>query len=136
MTIPVTGITAAICALLLIFLLFKVVGERIRTDTMFGSSDDDKIKMVRGTHANLAENAPIALIMLAILELSNAYHWALTALAGLFLIARFLHAYGMFQHLAGKTPKFRQIGVMGTVISMGLMALWIIYLFVTVNLFN
>ena len=131
MTLPVTGLTAAICALLLIFLMFKVIAQRLRTQTDFGSSDDAKMKMVRGCHSNLAENAPVALVMLAILELANAYHWGLTALAGLFLVARVVHVYGMYQHFEGKTLRFRQMGVMGTVLSMAGMAIWILYLFVT-----
>ena len=60
MTLPVTALAAAICALLLIFMKFQVIGQRIRTETMFGAGEDAKMKMVRGTHANLAENAPIA----------------------------------------------------------------------------
>lgn len=131
MTLPVTGLAAAICALMLIFLMIKVVGQRLRTETDFGSSDDTKMKMVRGCHSNLAENAPIALIMLAILELANVNHWGLTALAGLFLVARVIHVFGMYQHYEGKTLRFRQIGVMGTVLSIAGMAVWILYLFVT-----
>lgn len=98
MTLPVTALAAAICALLLIFMKFKVIGQRIRTETMFGAGEDAKLKMVRGTHGNLAENAPIALILMALLEMTSAYHWALTGLAALFLIARVLHIYGMYQH--------------------------------------
>lgn len=131
MTIPVTGLTAAICALLLIFLMFKVVGQRVRTQTDFGASEDPKMKMVRGCHSNLAENAPIALIMLAILELANAWHWGLVALAGLFLVARILHVYGMYQHYEGKTLRIRQLGVVGTVFSLTGMAVWILFLFAT-----
>ena len=134
MTLPVTALTAAICALLLIFLMFKVIGQRLRTETNFGAGDDEMMKMVRGCHSNLAENAPIAILLLALLEMANAHHWTLTGLAGLFLLARFLHVFGMHQHQAGKTLRFRQIGVVGTAISIAAMALWILYLFVTVNL--
>ncbi len=136
MTLPVTGLTAAICALLLIYTLFQVISERLRTETSFGAGEDEKMKMARGTHANLAENAPIAIIMLAVLELSSAHHMALTGLAALFLLSRVVHVFGMKQHQQGKTPKFRQIGVLGSVLSIVALALWIIYLFVTVNLPN
>ncbi len=134
MTLPVTALTAAICALLLVFLAFQVVKNRIRTKTNFGAGDDDQIKMARGSHANLAEHAPLAIIMIALLELANAHHWWLTGFAGLFLVSRVLHIIGMNQHAAGKNPALRQAGVMGTWISMAVMALWIVYLFVTVNL--
>ena len=134
MTLPVTALAAAICALLLIFMKFQVIGQRIRTETMFGAGEDAKMKMVRGTHANLAENAPIALILRALLEMTSAHHWTLTALAALFLVARVVHIYGMYQHHGSGSVRFRQAGVMGTTISIVAMALWVVYLFVTVNL--
>ena len=133
MTLPVTALAAAICALLLIFMKFQVIGQRIRTETMFGAGEDAKMKMVRGTHANLAENAPIALILMALLEMTSAHHWTLTALAALFLVARVVHIYGMYQHHGSGSVRFRQAGVMGTTISIVAMALWVVYLFVTVN---
>ena len=134
MTLPVTALAAAICALLLIFMKFKVIGQRIRTETMFGAGEDAKMKMVRGTHANLAENAPIALILMALLEMTSAHHWTLTGLAALFLIARVVHIYGMYQHHDTGNVRFRQAGVIGSTLSIVAMALWVIYLFGEVNL--
>ncbi len=136
MTLPVTALTAAICALLIIFLMFKVIGQRVRTETSFGAGDDPKMDLVRGCHSNLIENAPIAILLLALLEMADAHHWTLTGLAALFLIARVVHIYGMYQHFADKTLRLRQLGVIGSTLSILAMALWVIYLFVTVNLFN
>ena len=134
MTLPVTALAAAICGLMLIFMMFKVIGQRVRTETMFGASEDEKMKMVRGAHANLAENAPIALILMALLEMAQAHHWTLTGLAALFLLARVLHIYGMYQHEGSGNLRFRQIGVMGSTLSIIAMALWILYLVTTRNL--
>lgn len=134
MTLPVTALAAAICALMMIFLMFKVIGQRVATETSFGAGTDEKLQMVRGCHSNLMENAPIALILLALLEMTGAHHWTLTGLAALFLIARVLHIYGMYQHHGTGNVRFRQAGVIGTALSIVAMALWIIYLFVTVNL--
>jgi len=134
MTLPVTALAAAICALLLIFMKFKVIGQRVRTETMFGASEDAKMKMVRGAHANLAENAPIALILMALLEMTSAHHWTLTGLAALFLTARVVHIYGMYRHHGTGSVRFRQAGVIGTTLAIVAMALWVIYLFVMVNL--
>ncbi|WP_108811213.1 MAPEG family protein [Sphingorhabdus sp. Alg231-15] len=136
MTLPVTALTAAICALLMIFLIFKVIGQRLRTETSFGTGSDPKMDMVRGCHSNLVENAPIAILLLALLEMTNAHHWTLTGLAALFLIGRMIHIYGMYQHFADKTVRFRQLGVTCSTLSILAMALWVIYLFVTVNLLN
>lgn len=134
MTVPVTAMTAAILALLLIYLAVQVVKQRLRTQTAFGVIDDERFKMARGAHANLSEHAPIALIMMGALELASANHLALMVIAVVFIAARFLHAFGMFRHLATENPKFRQAGVILTWLSSMAMALWIIYICVTVNL--
>lgn len=134
MTLPVTALAAALCALMLIFMKFRVVGQRLATETKFGAGEDAKMKMVRGAHANLAENAPIALILMALLEMANAHHWTLTGLAALFLTARVLHIYGMYQHHNTGSARFRQVGVIASALAIVAMALWVIYLFVMVNL--
>lgn len=133
MTLPVTALTAAICGLMLIFLMFRVIGQRIRTETFFGAGSDEKLDMVRGCHSNLAQNTPVAILLLALLELANADHKILTGLAALFLVSRVVHIFGMYQHQAGKTPRFRQVGVMGTALSISALALWTLWLFFTVN---
>ena len=51
MTLPVTALAAALCALMLIFMKFQVIGQRIRTQTLFGAGTDPKMDMVRGAHA-------------------------------------------------------------------------------------
>jgi len=90
--------------------------------------------MARGAHANLAEHAPLALIMLGALELAGANHMALMVVAVLFIAARLLHAFGIAHHLSKENPKFRQAGVVLTWLTISAMALWIIYICVTVNL--
>ncbi|MGB5485567.1 MAG: MAPEG family protein [Parasphingorhabdus sp.] len=136
MTLPVTALAAAICALMMIFLMFKVIGQRVATETSFGAGTDEKLQMVRGCHSNLVENAPMAILLLALLEMTSAHHWTLTGLAALFLIARVLHIYGMYQHHGTGNVRLRQVGVIGTALSITAMALWVIYLFVTVNLLD
>ena len=134
MTLPVTAMTAAILALLFIYLSYQVVKQRVRTETSFGTGNDEHMDMVRGCQSNLIEYTPITLIMLALLELSSANHLATMGLAVAFMIGRFLHVFGMHQHHAGKTVKFRQIAMVTTWTTMAILALWIIYLCVTVNL--
>ena len=107
MTLPVTAMTAAILALLFIYLSYQVVKQRVRTETSFGTGNDEHMDMVRGCQSNLIEYTPITLIMLALLELSSANHLATMGLAVAFMIGRFLHVFGMHQHHAGKTVKFR-----------------------------
>ena len=134
MTLTVTALSTVYCALLLIFLAMLTIKQRLRTEVSFGANDDPKLNATRGAHGNLAEHAPIALIMMALLEMANAHHWGLTAVAALFLIARTMHPYGMHLHQAKGILKIRQFSVMLTWLSMLIMAGWILYLFVTINL--
>ena len=86
MTLPVTALAAAICALLLIYTAYATVKIRFANKIGFGDGDNPDLLAARRTHANLAEHAPLFLIMLAVLELADAHHWGITAIAGLFLI--------------------------------------------------
>ena len=134
MTLPVTAMTAALLALLFLFLSYQVVKQRLQTKTLFGAGNDAHMDMVRGCQSNLIEYTPIALIMLALLELASANHTALMVLAVIFLLGRFLHPYGMHQHSAGKGVRLRQIAMMMTWGVIAILSLWIIYLCVTINL--
>ena len=134
MTLPVTGLATAICALMLIYTAYATVKVRLANKIGFGDGDNLDLLTARRIHANLAEHAPLFLIMLGVLELADAWHWGITAVAGIFLIGRAAHIYGMNKHYKGGSPIFRQIGVVATWITIVTLALWIIYLFVTVNL--
>jgi uncharacterized membrane protein YecN with MAPEG domain len=134
MTIPVTGLAAAICALLLIYCAYATVKVRLATQIGFGDGDNPDLLAARRTHANLSEHAPIFLIMLGVLELANANHIGLTIIAAIFLIGRVLHIVGMAQHHKGGSPRFRQMGVLATWLTTVALALWIVFLFVTMHL--
>ncbi|WP_417621085.1 MAPEG family protein [Parasphingorhabdus sp.] len=131
MTLPVTGLAAAICALLLIYCAYATVKVRIASQIGFGDGDNPDLLAARRTHANLSEHAPVFLIMLAVLELANAHHLGLTAIAAIFLIGRVAHIVGMNQHHKGGSPRLRQIGVIATWFTTIALALWILYLFAT-----
>ncbi|MEO9599545.1 MAPEG family protein [Parasphingorhabdus sp.] len=134
MTLPVTGLAAAICALLLIYCAYATVKVRIASQIGFGDGDNPDLLAARRTHANLSEHAPIFLIMLGLLEMANAHHPTITIIAAIFLVGRVLHVIGMKQHHKGGSPRFRQIGVLTTWLTTIALALWIVYLFVTLHL--
>ena len=88
MTLPVTGLAAAICALLLIYCAYATVRQRLASQIGFGDGDNPDLLTARRIHANLSEHAPIFLIMLGVLELANAHHFGLTTITALFLVGR------------------------------------------------
>lgn len=134
MTLPVTALTAAICALMLLITAIATVRQRFVSQAAFGDAGSPALIAAMRSHGNLAEHAPLFVIMIALLELANVHHWALTGLAVMFLSARAVHIVGLHgKHLPGKPPAARSIGVMGTWLAYVLAILWIFYLVITVN---
>lgn len=134
MTLPITALTAAICAIMLFVTAIATVRARFRTHAAFGDADDQGLISASRSHGNLAEHAPLFVILIGLLEMANASHWPLTALAALFLAARAAHIIGLHQpHSAGKPPALRAVGVVGTWIAyLGAIG-WTLFLVVTVN---
>lgn len=133
MTLPITALTAAICALMLLITAIDTVRHRIRARAAFGDSGDAKLISASRSHGNLAEHAPLAIIMIGLLEQSRANHWALTGLAVFFLTARALHIVGLYAPMSENPPLPRQLGVIGTWLSYAALIGWTLYVVVTVN---
>lgn len=133
MTLPITALTAAICAIMLLITAIDTVRHRISGKVAFGDGGNPRIVSASRSHGNLAEHAPLAIILIGCLELAQAHHLALTAIAVLFLFARAMHVVGLYAPMAGKPPLPRQIGVIGTWLAYLLLIGWTLYLVVTVN---
>lgn len=134
MSLPITAITAAICGLLLLFLAIDTVRQRIRARVNFGDGGDSRLTSAVRAHGNLAEHAPIVILLIAVLEFAHAHHLILTGLAGLFLIARVLHIWGLYTPSpTGKPPLGRQLGVIGTWVALGALSIWTLWTVFTLN---
>lgn len=134
MTLPVTALTAVICAIMLLATAVATVRARFRTQAAFGDADDQGLISSSRAHGNLAEHAPLFVILIGLLEMANASHWPLTGLAVIFLAARAAHIVGLHQlHGAGKPPKLRALGVIGTWLAYAAAIGWTLFLVVTVN---
>ena len=64
MTLPVTAFVGAVCALLLLFTAVLTVRQRLRLKAAFGDHGDAKLIAASRSHGNLAEHAPIVVILL------------------------------------------------------------------------
>ena len=125
MSLPITAITAAICALMLLITAIDTVRQRIRSQTAFGDAGDQKLISASRSHGNLAEHAPIVIIMIGLLE-PYVNHWGLTAVAALFLFARAMHVVGLYAPMSTKPPVPRQIGVIGTWTVLAVLIVWLL----------
>ena len=135
MTLPVTALTAAICAIMLLACAIATVVQRGRSGTILGLPDEktDLFRISRA-HGNLAEHAPLAILMIGLLEAANASHVGLTAVAVLFLAARASHIVGIANHRdLTKIQPLRAAGVVGTWIAYAVLIAWILVLVVTLN---
>lgn len=127
MPLPITAITTVILALLLLGLAIDTVRHRVRSRTAFGTGDDDRLTRASRAHANLAEHAPIALILMGLLEYSEADADALMGLALVFILSRILHVIGLYTVTDGRPPMTRTIGVLATWIVIAALAGWTLF---------
>jgi uncharacterized membrane protein YecN with MAPEG domain len=89
----VTPLYAGLLALWFLLLTLRVVQERHRTRISLGDGGDATLhRCIRG-HANFAEYVPLALLLLAILELSRFSIYVIHALGAVLLVSRLLHGY-------------------------------------------
>lgn len=134
MTLPVTAFVAAICAIMLLITAIDTVRQRLRLKTAFGDADDPKLISASRAHANLAEHAPIVILLIATLELSNAHQVALMAISVLFLVGRVAHIVGLYTPSEpGKAPLGRKIGVMATWFTLAMLSGWTLWMLATLN---
>ncbi len=91
----VTPLYAGLLGLLLIVLAFNVVRYRVGLKVNFGDGDNPALKRAIRAHANLTENAPLGLILLAAVEAQGFSEIAIHALGAVLVIGRVLHAYGL-----------------------------------------
>jgi uncharacterized protein len=134
MPVPVTAFVAAICALLLLITAIDTVRQRFRTQAAFGDASDQKLISASRSHGNLAEHAPIVILLLAFLELSHAWHMGLMAIGALFLFGRVMHIWGLYLPMSTKPPVPRSIGVMITWLTLATLSGWTLYMLAVGNL--
>jgi uncharacterized membrane protein YecN with MAPEG domain len=107
--VPVTALYASLLACLFVALSVRVIFMRGRARVPLGDGGDAELRRRMRVHANFAEYAPFALLLLALAESLQAPAWALH-LIGLSLFAgRCAHAYGVSR--AKENFRFRTAGM-------------------------
>ena len=138
MPLPVTAFVAAVCALLLLVTAIDTVRQRLRLKAAFGDHGDPKLISASRAHGNLAEYAPITIILLGLLgllETVRANHLALMIIGAIFLIGRVAHVIGLYTPSEpGKAPLGRQVGVVATFGTLAALSLWALWMLATLNL--
>ena len=121
--IPEISIIAAAVLITMQMTLMLAVGmHRASAKIGVGHGEDEQLHRKIRRHANLAENAALFLIALALAEISGASSFYLSILAGLFVIARMAHAVAFTSTSGSHTPQgsilfpaLRAMGAFGTI---------------------
>ncbi len=122
--LQVAGVYVAINLLMLIWLAFRVVTHRFRGKISMGDGGSEALAKAIRVHGNASENIPPMLVGLLAFAFLNGPIWALHALGITFTIGRILHAIGM----GGGPIIFRQLGMVLTWTTMGIVSLALLYL--------
>ena len=120
MLLPITALYAALLTLVALVLQQLIGRERLRTGVSLGDGGHPELLAAMRRQANFVEQVPLALILLAALELNGATAGWLHGLGAVLLIARIAHPIGIdaadFRHLP------RLIGAVATLVVMLLAA--------------
>ena len=92
--LSITALYASLLGLIFIFLSYRVVGIRKGESIGIGDGGNQALQLACRVHANFSEYVPVALILLAILEINAWSAIYVHILGATLLVARVLHAIG------------------------------------------
>lgn len=95
MPVPITAVYASALALFVAALALFVVRQRNKYAVGIGHGDVKEVERAVRVHANAVEYVPLAVVMLALLELDGAPGPWVHAFGATLLVARVLHAIGL-----------------------------------------
>ncbi len=121
----ITALVAALLGLLAALLTVQVIRNRVRFGVDAGDGGNAPLAQAIRAHANLAEHAPIVLLVLAMAEAAGTPRWQIAVLGGVFLIARLASAWALSRTLRQSPP--RQAGAGLTVLVSVAAALLVLY---------
>lgn len=101
MSVAISGLYISITAILVVILAMRVVKLRRKYKIGIGNSDNKELIIASRVHANLVENAPIAMILLLVAELNGLNSMVLYLLGIVWVIGRILHAIGLTKGRGG-----------------------------------
>ncbi|MER3547334.1 MAG: hypothetical protein C4338_06895 [Rhodanobacteraceae bacterium] len=121
----VTGLYAALCALLIVVLSIRVVWLRNTEKVGIGTGGNEKLARAIRAHANAVEYLPIALLLLLILDLDGTKPWLLHLFGIVLIVARVLHAIGLSNYAGLSFGRAAGIVLtLVTILAMALLLLW------------
>jgi uncharacterized membrane protein YecN with MAPEG domain len=126
-TLPViASIAAGVLIVAQMGLMLVVAQTRRRVRQSLGEGADASLLRAVRRHGNLAENAAIFVVALALAEMMGAQRWFVAALAIVFVLGRLAHAVGL--SMANTVNAWRIAGIVATVAAGGTLGVRLILL--------
>jgi len=124
----ITALYAGLLGLIAIGVAFPAGSLRGKLGISIGDGGNPDLLLAMRRHANFVEWVPLALLLIALLELNGARHWAVHALGAALVIGRILHPLGLRAETMRRPERFAgaTLSALVTVIA----SLWLIVLFV------
>lgn len=114
MPLPVTSLYAALLALVFIVLTGLVGFARSKTTIALGDGGDPGLVVANRRQMNFVENVPLALVLMAMIELNGGSTTWLHVLGVFLLVARVVHPFGL--NVITAKSLARAIGAFGTLL--------------------
>ena len=125
-TLPsVSAMYAAILGLLAVLLTVRVILNRVKTGIQAGDGGNPQLAQAIRAHANLAEQVPLALLLIVLAETVGTPAMVIHALGAVLVIARIANAWGLSRSLGPTMP--RQSGAGMTILVVAAASLLILY---------
>ena len=112
MILPVTLSAVAAAVIVNIWLGLRVAALRRAFKVSIGDGGHEPLSRRMRAQLNFAENVPITLLLIALLEIAGIGGGWLAYVAGAFMLARVAHGFGMD---GGKAQAGRVVGVLVTI---------------------
>ena len=121
----ITLLIVSLHVLLYLLLSLRVVLRRKSSRIGIGTGGDAALALRVRVHANFAEYVPLALLLLALLELSGTVAWFVWACGVILLLARVLHAIGLGGSAGYSAGRFGgAVLTFAVLLAMAAMGLW------------
>jgi len=114
MPVPITALYAGILTVIAVVLGVRVGRQRLKNEISLLHGDSPELLEEIRRHANFTEAVPMALILLALIELNGASATLLHGLGIALVVARIAHPIGL--HHDNMRHPLRGVGSMGTML--------------------
>ncbi len=115
MPLGITALYAVLLTLIGSYLAFRAGSLRGKTGISIWYGDDQQLALEMRRHGNFVEFVPLALILMAILELNGMTPWVLHGAGVLLVVSRIIHPMGL--ETDSISNPLRGIGAGGTLLA-------------------